>query len=32
ETTGVWYRWDDLSTLPKTVPARSTPESSGGTR
>ncbi|EEX9976928.1 hypothetical protein DVL04_003162 [Escherichia coli] len=31
ETTGVWYRWDDLSTLPKTVPAGSTPESSGGT-
>lgn len=31
ETSGVWYRWDDLSTLPKQVPAGSTPESTGGT-
>ncbi|GAB0965921.1 hypothetical protein MZ16F92_32670 [Escherichia coli] len=31
ETTDVWYRWDDLVTLPKTVPSGSTPESSGGT-
>ncbi|MDF3830166.1 MULTISPECIES: hypothetical protein [unclassified Pseudocitrobacter] len=31
ESTGVWYRWDDLSTLPKTVPAGSTPDSTGGT-
>lgn len=30
-TTGIWYRWDDLSSLPKTVPSGSTPESSGGT-
>lgn len=30
-STNVWYRWDDLTTLPKTVPAGSTPESSGGT-
>lgn len=30
ETTGVWYRWDDISTLPKVVPAGSTPESTGG--
>ena len=30
ETTGVWYRWDDLSTLPKDVPAGSTPASTGG--
>ncbi|NWJ81931.1 hypothetical protein HX884_20325 [Enterobacter sp. SECR19-1250] len=30
ETTGVWYRWDDLSTLPKFVPAGSTPGSTGG--
>ncbi|UYW74620.1 hypothetical protein OFY05_04310 [Pseudocitrobacter faecalis] len=30
ESTGVWYRWDDLSTLPKTVPAGSTPDSTGG--
>ena len=29
-STGVWYRWDDLSTLPKTVPSGSTPSSSGG--
>ncbi|MGU0038997.1 glycerophosphodiester phosphodiesterase family protein [Citrobacter freundii complex sp. 2025EL-00176] len=26
-----WYRWDDLTTIPKTVPSGSTPESSGGT-
>ncbi|HBL6929066.1 TPA: hypothetical protein LSH87_002028 [Citrobacter koseri] len=31
ETTGAWYRWDDLTTLPKTVPSGSTPDSSGGT-
>lgn len=31
ETTNIWYRWDDLDTLPKTVPVGSTPESSGGT-
>lgn len=30
ETTGIWYRWDDLSTLPKTVPTGSTPDSTGG--
>lgn len=30
-STGIWYRWDDLATLPKTVPVGSTPESSGGT-
>ncbi len=30
ESTGVWYRWDDLSTLPKSVPAGSTPDSTGG--
>lgn len=30
ETNLVWYRWDDLSTLPKTVPAGSTPQSTGG--
>ncbi|MFP2410258.1 tail fiber/spike domain-containing protein [Citrobacter braakii] len=30
-STNVWYRWDDLTTLPKTVPPGSTPESSGGT-
>lgn len=30
-STGIWYRWDDLSSLPKTVPAGSTPASSGGT-
>ncbi|WP_431105372.1 hypothetical protein [Enterobacter kobei] len=29
-STGVWYRWDDLQTLPKTVPADSTPDSTGG--
>ncbi|UJC74832.1 tail fiber/spike domain-containing protein [Enterobacter hormaechei] len=29
-TNGVWYRWDDLSTLPKTVPSGSTPASTGG--
>ncbi|HGW5506502.1 TPA: hypothetical protein ACNH1V_000520 [Citrobacter koseri] len=31
ETTGAWYRWDDLTTLPKTVPPGSTPDSTGGT-
>ncbi|WP_410735254.1 GDSL-type esterase/lipase family protein [Citrobacter koseri] len=31
EETGAWYRWDDLTTLPKTVPSGSTPESTGGT-
>lgn len=31
ETTNLWYRWDDLSTLPKTVDPGSTPDSSGGT-
>lgn len=30
ESTNIWYRWDDLDTLPKTVPAGSTPASSGG--
>lgn len=30
-STGIWYRWDDLSSLPKTVPPGSTPESAGGT-
>lgn len=30
-STGVWYRWDDLSTLPKNVPSGSTPASAGGT-
>lgn len=30
ESTGVWYRWDNLSTLPKTVPSGSTPGSTGG--
>lgn len=30
EENGVWYRWDDLTSLPKTVPAGSTPESTGG--
>lgn len=27
----IWYRWDDLSTLPKTVSSGSTPSSAGGT-
>jgi len=31
ESTNIWYRWDDLETLPKTVPAGSTPASAGGT-
>ncbi|KLW06438.1 GDSL-type esterase/lipase family protein [Enterobacter hormaechei] len=31
ETTNIWYRWDDLETLPKTVPSGSTPASAGGT-
>ncbi|EJN8362149.1 hypothetical protein NRY58_001317, partial [Salmonella enterica] len=26
----LWYRWDDMQTLPKTVPPGSTPSSSGG--
>lgn len=30
-TTDIWYRWDDLSSLPKTVPSGSTPASAGGT-
>lgn len=30
ETTNVWYLWDDIYTLPKIVPAGSTPESTGG--
>ncbi|EPG2184069.1 hypothetical protein I8I28_000659 [Enterobacter cloacae] len=30
-STGIWYRWDNLSSLPKTVPAGSTPSSAGGT-
>ncbi|MDE7651156.1 hypothetical protein NVR59_18770, partial [Enterobacter hormaechei] len=30
ETNGVWYRWDDLSSLPKAVQAGSTPGSTGG--
>lgn len=30
ESTGIWYRWDDLSTLPKNVPSGSTPDSTGG--
>ncbi|HAS1958739.1 TPA: SGNH/GDSL hydrolase family protein [Enterobacter cloacae] len=30
-TSLIWYRWDDLASLPKTVPAGSTPSSSGGT-
>ena len=31
KSTNIWYRWDDLETLPKTVPAGSTPASAGGT-
>ncbi|ENF9513119.1 phage tail protein [Escherichia coli] len=30
DVTKLWYRWDDLMTLPKVVSADSTPESSGG--
>ncbi|WP_172313191.1 phage tail protein [Citrobacter sp. A316] len=30
EATKLWYRWDDLLTLPKVVSADSTPELSGG--
>ncbi|HBK4841660.1 GDSL-type esterase/lipase family protein [Enterobacter asburiae] len=30
ESTNIWYRWDDLETLPKTVPPGSTPASAGG--
>ncbi|MFH2244825.1 hypothetical protein ABK706_10435 [Enterobacter sichuanensis] len=31
ETTGFWFRWDDLQTQPKTVPENSTPDLTGGT-
>lgn len=31
ESTDIWYRWDDLETLPKSVPPGSTPSSAGGT-
>jgi len=30
ETDDTWYIWDDLATLPKTVPPSSTPGSTGG--
>lgn len=30
-TDDTWYRWDNLATLPKTVPSGSTPGTSGGT-
>ncbi|HFD7667071.1 TPA: hypothetical protein ACF5V2_002316, partial [Enterobacter kobei] len=30
ETDDTWYIWDDLASLPKTVPPDSTPDSSGG--
>ncbi|MBJ9631552.1 hypothetical protein I5532_02595 [Citrobacter freundii] len=30
ETDNVWYRWDDLATIPKTVPVGSTPGATGG--
>lgn len=30
ETTNIWYRWDDIQTLPKNVPVGSTPETAGG--
>lgn len=30
-STNIWYRWDDLDSLPKTVPSGSTPASAGGT-
>ncbi|MBE3178237.1 hypothetical protein INF83_09450 [Enterobacter cloacae complex sp. P3B] len=30
ESTNIWYRWDDLETLPKTVPEGSTPATAGG--
>ena len=30
ETNDVWYRWDDLSSLPKVVPVGSTPGTTGG--
>lgn len=30
ETDDTWYLWDDLATLPKTVPPDSTPNSTGG--
>lgn len=30
ESTAIWYRWDDVYTLPKTVPPGSTPDSTGG--
>lgn len=29
-TTNIWYRWDGIASLPKTVPAGSTPASAGG--
>lgn len=29
-TTFLWYRWDDVSSLPKVVPSGSTPASTGG--
>lgn len=29
-TTLIWYRWDNLASLPKTVPAGSTPTGTGG--
>lgn len=31
ESTNIWYRWDDLDTLPRTVLPGSTPASAGGT-
>lgn len=30
EATGLWYRWDDLATIPKDVPIGSTPDTTGG--
>lgn len=29
-SSGVWYKWDDAASLPKVVPANSTPSSTGG--
>ena len=29
-TTGIWYRWDNIASLPKIVPSGSTPASTGG--
>lgn len=29
-STGIWYRWDDLASLPKEVPSGSTPADTGG--